>query len=60
MIESMDEKNKNTNLQEREWPNTVRNRDELDSALEAGLKSGVSELTGRQIVDRALARIKNG
>ena len=42
------------------WPNTVRSRDELDSALEAGLKSGVSKFTGRQIVDRALARLKNG
>lgn len=43
-----------------EWSNTVRTREELDSALEAGLKSGVSELTGKQIVERALARLENG
>jgi len=42
-----------------EWPSTIRTRDELDSALEAGLKSGVSELTGKQIVERALARLKS-
>jgi len=43
-----------------DWPNTVRTRDELDAALQAGLECGASKLTGRRIVDRALARLKNG
>jgi len=43
-----------------EWPNAVRNRDELDSALEAGLKSGVSSRTTEEIFEGAIARLKNG
>ena len=43
-----------------QWPNTVRTREDLDTALENGLKSGVSPYTGRQIVDRALKRLENG
>jgi len=36
-----------------EWPNTVRTREELDAAPEAGLKGGISPLTGKEIVERA-------
>ncbi len=42
------------------WPNTIRNRDELDSALEAGEKSGISDRTTEEIFESAIARIKNG
>ena len=43
-----------------EWPNTVRTREELDSALEAGEKSGVSDRTIEEIFEAAIARLKNG
>ena len=43
-----------------DWPNTVRTRDELDAALEAGLKSGVSPYTIEEITERAINRLKNG
>ena len=33
------------------WPNTVRTREELDSALEAGLKSGRSKLTVHEVFE---------
>ncbi len=42
-----------------EWPSTVRSRDELDSALEAGEKSGVSERSFDEIVKAAITRAKN-
>ena len=41
-----------------EWPNTVRSREELDSALEAGEKSGVSDRTIDEIFEAAIARLK--
>ena len=41
-----------------EWPNTVRTRDELDSALEAGEKSGVSKYTIKEIAERTLAKLE--
>lgn len=43
-----------------EWPNTVRTREELDAALEAGLKSGVSPYNIEEITERAINRLKNG
>lgn len=43
-----------------EWPNTVNNRDELDSALEAGLKSGISKRSIDEIVERARLKIQDG
>ena len=43
-----------------DWPNTVRTRDELDAALEAGLKSGVSPRTFEEIIESARSRFKNG
>ncbi len=43
-----------------EWSNAVRNRDELDSALEAGLKSGVSSRTIDEIFASGIAKAKNG
>lgn len=47
-------------VREKEWPNPVRNRAELDAALEAGHKSGVSSRTFDEITERAIARAKNG
>lgn len=41
-----------------EWPNPVRTRDELDSALEAGEKSGVSDRTVDEIFESTIARLK--
>lgn len=43
-----------------DWPNTVRSPDELDSALEEGLKSGESNLTVHQIFEEQIAKFKNG
>lgn len=43
-----------------EWPNTVRTREELDSALEAGEKSGASDRDIDEIFESAIARLKNG
>jgi hypothetical protein len=42
------------------WPNTVRTREELDSALEAGLASGISPYSAEEIVERAIKRFRNG
>ena len=42
------------------WPNSVHTREELDAALDAGLKSGVSERTTKEIFESAIARVKNG
>jgi hypothetical protein len=38
----------------------VRTRDELDSALEAGEKSGISDRTIEQIFAEEIAKFKNG
>jgi hypothetical protein len=43
-----------------DWPGTVLSRDELDSALEAGEESGASPHTIPEIVQRTLARLRNG
>jgi len=43
-----------------DWPNKVGNRDQLDSALEAGLNSGVSERTTEEIFEAAITRVTNG
>ncbi|MCB9947412.1 MAG: hypothetical protein H6842_06220 [Rhodospirillaceae bacterium] len=43
-----------------EWPNTARSRDELDAALEAGVKSGVSARSFEEIIESAKSRLKNG
>lgn len=42
------------------WPGTVQTREELDSALEAGLKSGVSTKTIEEVMEAAIARVENG
>jgi hypothetical protein len=42
------------------WPDTIRSREQLDRALEDGLKSGVSPDTIADIVESAKARLKNG
>ncbi len=42
------------------WPDTIRSREQLDRALEDGLKSGVSPDRIADIVERAKARLKNG
>lgn len=54
------EKNETKTPKANEWPNTVKTRDELDSALEAGLKSGVSERSIDEIFEQAKAKLKNG
>ena len=57
----MDKKNDTaTDEKHREWPNSIRNRDELDSALEAGEKSGVSDRTIEQIFEEEITKFKNG
>lgn len=57
----MSDKTDIANKQNRdEWPNAVRSRDELDSALEAGLKSGVSKRTIDEIFASGIAKAKNG
>lgn len=43
-----------------DWPNTIRSRDQLDTALEAGLKSGPSKRSIDDIMEKAIARIENG
>lgn len=44
------------NIDQKEWPNTVRNRAELDAALEAGLEGGVSDLSMDDLIERAKKR----
>ena len=43
-----------------EWPNTVRTREDLDTALEKGLASGVSPYTIGEITQQTLAKRKHG
>jgi len=47
-------------VNDREWPNTVCTRDDLDSALEAGLKSGRSDRTVHEIFEERIDKFKNG
>lgn len=35
------------------WPNSIETREELEAALESGLKSGVSDLTHEDIIAEA-------
>jgi hypothetical protein len=46
--------------QTHEWPNVINTREELDSALEEGLKSGVSPYNIEQITQKVIARLRNG
>ena len=55
----MDEKQKSKPKAD-EWPNTIRTREELDAALEAGEESGVSERSFDEAVEAGIARAKNG
>lgn len=55
----MAEKQKTTEKRP-EWPNTVRTREELDAALEAGEASGVSKRSFDEAVEAGIARAKNG
>ena len=41
-----------------DYPNTVSNREELDLALAAGLKSGISKRTTEEIFEAGIARAK--
>ena len=41
-----------------EWPNSFSTREELDSMLEEGLASGVSPLSGEEVIERAIRRVK--
>lgn len=43
-----------------EWPNTIRSRDELDTALEAGSKSGRSKRSIDDIMEDAIKRAEDG
>lgn len=56
------DKTKNTtdSTKVQDWPNTVRTHEELDSALEAGLKSGRSNRTVHEIFEEQIAKFKNG
>ncbi|MEM1199531.1 MAG: hypothetical protein AAGI06_09500 [Pseudomonadota bacterium] len=57
----MDTKSKEApEASERNWPNGVAKRDELDAALEAGEASGVSDRTTQEIFDGVISRLKNG
>lgn len=42
-----------------EWPNTIRTREELDNALDAGSESGVSDRTVADVLKEVLVRRKN-
>ena len=55
----MDEKTR-TKPKAAEWPNPIRDRDELDKALEVGLKSGVADETIEQITKRVIDARKHG
>lgn len=56
----MDKGEQNQTTVAETWPNTVRTREELDAALEAGMNSGVSTRTIDEIMEDAIARIENG
>lgn len=43
-----------------EWPNTIRKREELDRALEAGLKSDVSSRSMDEIIEDEIDHLKDG
>ncbi len=47
-------------IEAQEWPNTISSREELDAALEDGLKSGISERTIDEIFESVIARQTNG
>lgn len=55
----MDEKTKSKPVNA-QWPNPIRTREELDAALEAGLKSGVADENIEQITQRVIASRKHG
>ncbi len=43
-----------------EWPNLIRNRNELDNALKDGEESGVATQNIIEVADQVLNRLKNG
>lgn len=53
-----DEQNQTTVAEN--WPNTVRTREELDAALEAGFASGRSDKTIPEIFEEVIADSKDG
>ncbi len=42
-----------------EWPNLIRNRNELDNALKDGEESGAATQNIIEIADQVLKRLKN-
>ena len=44
----------------KDWPNTIKTQSELDSALEAGEKSGVSKRTFEDVVRQTKSSLGNG
>ena len=50
----MGHKHAKTTLTDRDWPNTIRSKSELDSALESGEKSGVSVLSVEEIIENTM------
>ena len=48
------------NLNGNDWPDTIRTREALDLALEAGEKSGISTRNVDEIFEDALTSLKNG
>ncbi len=48
-----------TEFGEENWPKPVRTRDELEAALEAGRKSGISKRTVREIYEDAMSEVRD-
>ena len=43
----------------KDWPNTVKTRTDLDAALEAGEKSGVSKRSFENVIKEARSSLDN-
>ena len=59
MMNSVDTKEPTLNDADK-WPNTIRNKKELDLALDEGVNSGASSKSILEVADQVLNRLKNG